>query len=289
MPRTPFACDLVLLCRHADFRTGRFVRHDVARRASSGKSRLLGDTHICDKIIFARGLGLLQPYLFARECSHLASADLVSCNRDALTSGGHIPRFRGPISVCFCLRRARCRLVGSFSSSVQNTQRVSTRCRGRGSDELGKDLPISCRHNAVENQIYHYWARDCVRSKDLYTQSGTAFFWEFPNERCGQCSTLDWVRIDCNSSCPKRFWRNRCLSLPCCLTHIADICFGWSISFRRRRACSGGGANRQSGRVPVPSTDRAHGFCIARGAVVLESNPPKNPSHYLPPFQKAAI
>ena len=112
--KAPFACDMVFLRRDADFCAGKFVRRDMARGAESRKSSLLGNAYACDEIIRARRLGLLFPYVFAGERSHVTGKGLVSCPRGALDSRRDVPGSPGPARAGFSLYRDRHRLVGPF-------------------------------------------------------------------------------------------------------------------------------------------------------------------------------
>ncbi len=69
----------------------------MARGGDSRKSSVLGNAYACDEIILARRLAVLQPYIFAGKCSHLASADLVACPRGTFHPGWHVPGLPEPI------------------------------------------------------------------------------------------------------------------------------------------------------------------------------------------------
>ena len=66
--------------------------------------------------------------------------------------------------------------MDQLSCGGQNAEWLSARGHGAGSYESRKDLPCGCRDDAVENQVYRSWSRDCVRSEDLHPQPGAALF-----------------------------------------------------------------------------------------------------------------
>ena len=63
-----------------------------------------------------------------------------------------------------------------LSCGGQNAEWLFAAGHGAGSYESGEDLPFGCRDDAVENQVYRSWSRDCVRSADLHPEPGATLF-----------------------------------------------------------------------------------------------------------------
>ena len=62
------------------------------------------------------------------------------------------------------------RLVGSFARRGKNVEWDSARLRCSDSDEPGKNVPICCRHNAMENQIHRDRVGHHFRGPDLHCE-----------------------------------------------------------------------------------------------------------------------
>ena len=125
----------------------------MARGGGCRKGSILGKPHTRDEIVISRNLDLFQPYLLAWKRSHRAIAVAFAHTSDAPYSRGHIADFQESVAACVSYR-LRFRLVGSLARGGQNVEWDSARLSCSDSDEPGKNVPICCRHNAMENQIH---------------------------------------------------------------------------------------------------------------------------------------
>ena len=272
MPKKALALDVVFRRWNAGLRRGELVRRDVARGGGCRKGSILGKPHVGNEIVVSRYLDLFQPHLLAGKGAHLAAAVALAHTRGASYSPGDIVDFQQSLAACCTLLRFQHRLVGSLAWSGKNVEWFTARFRGGDPDEPGKDVPIRCRNDAVENQIYRDRFGNHFRGADVLCKSGATFFGGHSGvKQCRYCRAADRVRANRRSFSTKWIRRDRRLSVACCVAYITDVCFGWGLPLRRRCARSGGSANWKRRRVPAPDIDRAAGFCGIGGRVAVES------------------
>ena len=176
MPKKAIAVDVVFCRRHADFRLENLFGAMWREAVVAEKAAFWGSLTLVMKSLFPGNLDLFQPYLLAWKRAHRAIAVAFTHTSGAPYSRGHIADFQESVAACFILYRLKRRLVGSFARRGKNVEWDSARLRGCDSDEPGKDVPICCRHNAMENQIHRDRVGNHFRGPDLHCEPGAAVF-----------------------------------------------------------------------------------------------------------------